>query len=199
MKKTAIALFAAIAVMAASCKKDEKNPVPQPQPTETKTAYLTTSANPASGMYTGFNFATGAEVTTIDSSATNWDFALLFVTMKINSHASGAGQAGVQILNQPLAEVLEAPESGYAYDTTSSQLAVKGSLWYSYNPTTHTFAPIAGKTFVIKTANGKYAKMEMLEATPVNDAGEVVVPPTMPTKIKYKFNYNFQADGSRKF
>lgn len=199
MKKTALTLFAGLALMATSCKKDKNEPTPQPQPTETKTAYLTTTANPAAGGYTGFNFATGAEVNPVDASATNWDFALLFVTMKVNSNASGAGQAGVQILNQPLAEVMEAPESGYAYDTTATQLAVKGSAWYTYNPSNHTFAPIAGKTFVFKTADGKYAKMEMIEALPVDNDGNVVTPPTMPSKIKYKINYNYQADGSRKF
>lgn len=194
MRKTAIALFAGLAILAASCKKDQNGP----QVTQTHTAYLTTTANPMSGQYTGFSFANGAEVTTVDSAATNWDFAMLFVAMKVNSHASGAGHAGVQLVDMPFDSLTVAPEGGYAYDTTLGQPAISGG-WYNYNPTTHSFAPIAGKTFVFVTADGKYAKMEMLEALPINDAGEVVTPPTMPTKIKYKFNYNYQPDGGRHF
>lgn len=196
MKKVTISLLSAMALFAASCDKGDD---PVNVPTSTKTAYITTKVAPVPGQKVGFNFATDAEVKTIDSAATNWDFSMAFTTMRINSNASGVGNAGVQILDIPYSTITSAPETGYAYDTTATKLAVKGSAWYTYNPTTHSFAPIAGKTFVFKTANGKYAKMEVLEALPVDDSGNVVTPPTVPTQIKYKFNYNYQPNGTRNF
>lgn len=197
MKKVTISLLSAMALFAASCDKGD-DPI-TPQPTSTKTAYITTKVAPVPGQKVGFNFATDTEVKTIDSTLKNWDFSKAFTTMRINSNASGVGNAGVQILDIPFSTITSAPETGYAYDTTATKLAVKGSSWYIYNATTHSFAPIAGKTFVFKTAEGNYAKMEILEALPVNDSGAVVTPPTMPTQIKYKFNYNYQPNGSRNF
>jgi hypothetical protein len=122
-----------------------------------------------------------------------------FETFIVNSNASGPGNAGVQIVNQPFEAVAAAPESGYKYDTTAAQKAIKGTDWYIYNAATRTFSPIAGKTFLFRTATNKYAKLEVLSADPADDNGNPVVPPTRPTKIKYKIRFAYQASGTRDF
>ncbi|MBP7315770.1 MAG: HmuY family protein, partial [Chitinophagaceae bacterium] len=138
-------------------------------------------------------------VTQVDSASTKWDFAIRFETFIVNSNASGPGNAGVQIFNQPFDAITTAPSTSYRYDTTVSQKAIKGADWYTYNPTTRSFSPIAGKTFVFRTATGKYAKLEMISADPADDLGNPVVPPTRPTKIKYKIRVAYQGDGSQAF
>ena len=120
-----------------------------------------------------------------------------FEKIIINSGISGPGQAGVQIVNKPFDLVNEAPQSGYKYDTTSSQLAVKGADWYNYNAATRSFSPIAGRTFIFLTATNKFAKLEILSADPADDNGNPVTPPTRPTKIKYRIRFAYQPDGSR--
>ena len=192
MKFGIIALAAVVGL--ASCEKDE---TPTPSVVNTKDFLVNGSAT--SGNYNFFKFETSAEVPASDSNSTKWDFAMRFETFIVNSNASGPGNAGVQVLSVPFDNVTDAPQTGYKYDTTAAQKAIKGSDWYSYNPTTRTFSPIAGKTFVFRTATGKYAKMEVILADPADDLGNIVVPPTRPTKIKYKIRVAYQPSGSTKF
>jgi hypothetical protein len=157
---------------------------------------LLVNGNPMSGNYTLFSFDEGKEVSFLDSNSVKWDFGLRFETFIINSNASGPGSAYVQTLQKPFNEILEAPLSGYKYDTTTAQKAIKGSDWYNYNPTTRQFSPKAGITFVFVTAIGKYAKMEVLSSIPSDYSGNPVVPPTRPTKIKYTIRYFYQRNGT---
>jgi hypothetical protein len=122
-----------------------------------------------------------------------------FEAFLVNSAASGPGNAGVQVLNQPFEAVTVAPETGYRYDTSSTQRAIRPEDWYVYNAATRTFSPIAGRTFVFRTATNKYAKLEILSADPADDNGNLVVPPTRPTRIKYSIRFAYQPDGTRNF
>lgn len=187
-----MAIAAVVGLM--SCEKED---TPTPSVVNTKDFLVNGSAT--SGNYDFFKFETASVLPASDSNSTKWDFAMRFETIIINSNVSGPGNAGVQILNQPFDNVTDAPQTGYKYDTTTAQKAIKGSDWYIYNPTTRSFSPIAGKTFVFKTATGKYAKMEILSADPADDLGNLVVPPTRPTKIKYKIRVAYQSSGSTKF
>jgi hypothetical protein len=194
MKKTSVVLAAAFVMLAAACKKEAN-----PAPAKVNTINFLVNGSATSGSYNFFSLANGADVAVTDSNTTKWDFAIRFETFIINSNASGPGNAGVQILNQPFDAVTTAPVAGYKYDTTATQKAIKGADWYIYNATTRTFAPIAGKTFVFRTATNKYAKLEVLTADPADDLGNIVVPPTRPTKIKYKIRFAYQESGSKDF
>lgn len=187
-------VIAAMMILAVSCKKEEK-----PTPATVATIDFLVNGSATQGNYNFFSFANGTTVAATDSNSTKWDFAMRFETFIINGNASGPGNAGVQILNQTFDAVIAAPEAGYKYDTTSTQKAIKGADWYTYNPTTRSFSPIAGKTFVFRTATNKYAKLEVLSADPADDNGNLVVPPTRPTKIKYKIRFAYQSGNSKNF
>lgn len=193
MKYSVLAL-AAMMMLVASCKKEEK-----PTPASVATIDFLVNGSATQGNYDFFSFSNGARVAASDSNSTKWDFAMRFETFLVNSNASGPGKAGVQVLNTPFDNVTVAPESGYRYDTTAASKAIKGTDWYIYNPTTRTFAPVAGKTFVFRTATNNFAKLEVLSADPADDNGNLVVPPTRPTKIKYKIRYAYQPSGKREF
>lgn len=198
MKKHGLMLFLGMTLFAAACNKDDNDDMPAPAQLETKTVNFLVPSSPVATMKL-FSFKNGAGVSSADSASNKWDFAMRFEKIFVNSHASGPGNAAVQILDQPFDDVKLAPESGYAYDTTATQLAVKGSDWYVYNSANHTFAPKAGKTFVFRTADEKYTKMEILKALPVDADGNEVTPPTFPAQIKYELRYTYQPDGSRNF
>ncbi|TXH21327.1 MAG: hypothetical protein E6Q95_03995 [Chitinophagaceae bacterium] len=66
------------------------------------------------------------------------------------------------------------------------------NAWYIYNSTSHSFSPKAGLFFVIRTADGKYAKLEI---TSVNYEDLQPGAP-FPSSLKYKFRYFYQKDGS---
>lgn len=190
MKRLGIISFAAGVILFASCKKENS-------PAVVEQKEFLVNGNPTGGNFNFFSFSQGKDVPLSDSASNKWDFAMRFEKIIVNSGVSGPGQAGVQVVNTPFDLVTEAPSSGYKFDTTAAQLAVKGADWYNYNPITRTFSPIAGRTFVFRTATGKYAKLEILSADPADDNGNPVVPPTRPTKIKYKIRVAYQGDGSR--
>ena len=191
MRSILMTVFAVAALV--SCTKEDK-----PTPAAVSSVDFLVSGTSV-GAHDLFSFQTGARVANADSISTKWDFGMRFEKIIVNSNASGPGTAGVQVINGTFESVVEAPASGYAYDTTASQLAVKGPQWYIYNSATRTFAPIAGRTFVFKTARNTYAKMEILSADPADDNGNPVVPPTRPTRIKYKLRFAHQTSGSRTF
>ncbi len=188
MKNVILSVFTAVVVFS-SCKKEDT-----PAPATIATTDILVSGS-ASGNHDLFSFSTGAKVATIDSATTKWDFGLRFEKFIFNSGANGSGNAGVIIVNNTFESVLTAPETGYSYDTTSNKLAIAGAQWYTYNSATRSFAPTAGKTFVLRTALNTYAKMEVISADPADDNGAAVVPPTRPTKIKYKIRFAYQPNG----
>ena len=172
-----------------SCQKDEDT-------LNVETIEFSVSSNPM-GQPTYFNFEKGEAVTLTSQDNLEWDFGLTLITFITNSGESGPGNGGAQILDGTFDSVTEAPEAGYRTDMAGN-LAVT-SDWYNYNSATRQFSPVAGKIIVFRTAEGKYAKMEIIKADPTDDAGNIVTPPVIPTKIKYTFRYAFQSDGSRTF
>ena len=185
---------AALAISAmlifSSCSKDSTTTpvVTLYQKTDSVKVYFS-SANP----YTFFSFKNDALVANSDSASTKWDFGLRFTTFILNSYTYGPGNAGAILQNNIYGNVTAAPATGYAYDTTASQKAIKDGSWYDYNPVTHAFAPKAGQTFVFRTADNYYVKMELLAV----DYEPFVGP--APVRLIYRFRYTYQASGSTGF
>lgn len=173
-----------------SCSKSDT-----PAPTVTtvqKTDSLKVNFS-SSAVFTFFSFKDDAVIANSDSATSKWDFALRFTTFIVNSHAYGPGNAGAILQSSIYGNVTTAPGSGYAYDTTTSQKGIKDGSWYDYNTVTHAFAPKAGQTFIFKTADNHYVKMELLAVD-----YEPFVGPT-PVRLIYRFRYTYQANGSTAF
>jgi HmuY protein len=190
MKNTILAALMVVSMV--SCSKKEDTLTLSINATD-----FLVSASP-SGSHDFFSIENNARVALADSATTKWDFAIRNEKFIFNSGVSGPGNAGVQIVNSIFENVTLAPETGYATDTTATRLAVKDQ-WYDYNPVTRSFSPKAGKTFVIRTATGKFAKLEMISATPTDNNGVAVVQPTRPTRIKYAMRLAYQSNGTRIF
>ena len=141
--------------------------------------------------YTFYSFATGAEVPYTDSATTKWDVAFRSTTILINGGTSGPGQGGAQVVaNTTYAAQATAPSTGYAVDNATSKAI---GAWYAYNPATHLVTPVAGQVLLIRTALGKYAKMEIqsyYRNAPANPNAF-----TDPSGY-YTFRYSYQADGT---
>jgi hypothetical protein len=181
-------LMIAIVISIFSCKKKD---VTTTTPIE-KTDSLKVSFSPTA-PYTFFSFKNDAKVSNSDSASSNWDFGLRFTTFIVNSFSSGPGGGGAILATGTYAGATSAPTSGYGYDTTTSQKAIKDGTWYDYNVTTHLFSPKAGKLFFFKTADGKYVKMELLAVDYEPFVGPV------PVTLIYRFRYTYQPNGSANF
>lgn len=189
MKNKMISGLALVAIVITACSKKDTTVV---LPTTVKTKNITVNFSPTSS-FTFFSFRDTTVIANADSASTKWDFALRLTTFLVNSNASGPGNGGAILQDGIYDNVTDAPASGYAYDTTSSQKAIKDGSWYDYNPTTHSFVPKAGKVFIFRTADGHYAKMELLGVSYEPFVGPV------PVKLIYNFRYTYQPNNSNKF
>ena len=120
------------------------------------------------GPFTKFSFETG-EVT---ESTTEWDIAFRGTSIAVNGgeptgtaeEPARNGTAGVALVTGTFEEVSTAESLSFTQDTAGAFAIPSGSGngWYTYNPDTFTITPIPGRILVIRTHNGKYAKVEIL-------------------------------------
>ena len=171
-------------IMMSSCSKDSTTTVNSVQKTDSLKVNFSSTA-----PFAFFSFKDGTMVANTDSASTKWDFGLRLTTFILNSHTYGPGDAGAILQTALYDDVTAAPDNGYAYDTTASQKAIKDGSWYNYNPTTHAFAPKAGQTFIFRTADDHYVKMELLAV----DYEPFVGP--APVRLIYRFRYNYSTTG----
>ncbi len=206
-------ILAAVGFAAAglvSCSKSDPAPV-----TIQASSVSNLPADPPSGGYdpmsgqpigvtkkfTFFSFKTGAIVANADSATSTWDLGFNGTTIIVNNTSSGPGTAGVQVVSGIFDELATAPETGYKTDDRTtvpvSYAIPKGSDngWYHYDGATNVITPIAGKIIVVKTSEGKYAKMEILSY--YKDA------PTTPNSSNpdryYTFRYVYQSGTGTSF
>ena len=190
-----------------ACKEDDPAPV-----TLTATTFSNLQADPPSGgynpangqpigvtkKYTFFSFSTGAIVVNADSATSKWDIGFNGTTIIVNSGTSGPGSGAAFVQSGVFDEIMVAPESGYLTDnknSTSAPLAIpkgSGNGWYNYAPATNVISPIAGRVIMVKTSDGKYAKMEILSY--YKDAPATPGPTSVDRY--YTFRYNYQSNGT---
>lgn len=190
MKKMRSSMMAiAIIGTLISCGKKD-SPAPPPPPS---LAVIDSIDIPfATNSFALYSFKNKTQVANSDSATTKWDMGIRFVSIIVNSNASGPGNAGVITQSGIYDNYLTAPSTGYSYDTTTSKTAVdasKNTGWYDYNENTHAFSPKAGLFFVIKTADNHFVKMEILSVIYLPFQGQV------PVTLRYKFRYSYQENG----
>ncbi|MCY3744114.1 MAG: HmuY family protein [Candidatus Poribacteria bacterium] len=143
-----------------------------------------------------FSFATGNVVEVEDAENSDvWDIGFQRTTVKLNGGISGPGMGSVVMLTETtFAAVTEAPADGYKADTEDTYGIVTGSEngWYIYTgPPTHWVLPLEDRVFVIKAADGTFAKIRFIGYYKDNenkqDSGFVT------------FEYVHQPDGSPNF
>ena len=161
----------------------------------------------AKNKFTLFSLKTGQVVPNTDSATNKWHIGFRSTTIIVNSGTSGPGTSTAQIVSGTLDNLLEAPVDGYKSDNKNGSTAAErnaipvgsGNGWYTYVASTNLVSPIAGKVIVVKTSEGRYAKLEILsyyKGAPVNPSPE----PVGTDKDRYyKFRYVYQPNDTRSF
>ncbi|WP_196896076.1 HmuY family protein [Aureivirga marina] len=142
-----------------------------------------------------FNYFSFAEGGLVDESE-SWDIAFKGTTIITNSGVSGNGSAMSVVVDGTFDDIKTAPEDSEFREDTDTELAIKkggGNGWYNYDNQYHTITPIPGKVIVVKTDNGKYAKMEILSyykdsPTTIDQTAE---------SAHYTFKYKYQTEDSK--
>jgi hypothetical protein len=153
-----------------------------------------------------FNLTTGATIEEDQLTSSNWDVkfsaAARSMGIAVNSGDQGSGSAGAQLVQVSFDDLKEAPESGYL---PGNEAMPDFQTWAKYtgaNPPAHAVLPIPGLTIVIKTANGNYAKMQILsvyKGNPNTTTSEFEELTTRPPSGYFTFRYATQTNGTRKF
>ncbi|MGS2738645.1 HmuY family protein [Sinomicrobium sp. M5D2P17] len=204
-KNFLIALFSV--AFLTSCSSDDDSPNEEPEPLEVETVenlYAPSEGEQGqeAGPFVKFSFSAG---TTVEGD--DWDIAFRATTIIVNGgtgfgdedEPGRTGDAAIAVETGTFNEITEAPDDtefvqdsveGYALPTGS------GNGWYSYSGApNHVISPIAGKILVVRTHDGKYAKVEILSY--YKDAP---ADPDLESELRYyTFNYIYQPDGSKSF
>ena len=206
-----IFLILGVSIVFFSCKKENNTPVILEATTinnlhSDTILGLNQQGQPyGNGKYTLFSLESNSIISNSDSATTKWDVGFRGTTIITNGGNSGPGNGGAFVYVGTFSDLKEiAADSIFRVDNAPASYAIpigSNKGWYVYNPQTNLVTPIPGRVLVIKTANGKYAKLEILNyykggVTPDASASD-------DDKLKkqrfYTFRYIIQRDGSKKF
>jgi hypothetical protein len=209
LSKIAMGLGLCIALVA--CSKDEETivvPVSaitvKDLPADTVTG-LVNGRPQYAGSITYFSLVDNKIVASTDVANTKWDIAFSSTKILVNCGTSGPGIGGAFVYVGLFDALKTIPaDSNFATDNSNaSRYAIPqtGQTWFIYDEKTRIITPEAGRVLVIRTALGKYAKIEILNYY----KGGITPPATASDSEKlskqryYTFRYAYQPNGSKTF
>lgn len=222
MKKILLSAGAALMLLVA-CKKEN---VPAPAPVNPNAFSVTVSGKIATvknlpadtiigisaigqpfgaGKYSFFSLETNSWIANSDSATAKWDLAFSGTTIRVNNATGGPGAGGAFVWVGAFDALSAVPaDSTFRIDNHPVSYAIpkgSGKGWYNYDGANNLLTPIPGRVLVIRTASGKYAKVEILNyykggVTPAATASDDV---KINEQRYYTFRYTFQANGTTSF
>jgi hypothetical protein len=211
LQKIAMGLGLSIALVA--CTKDEETiVVPVSAITvnnlaaDTVTGLGVDGRPKSAGTTTYYSLVDNKEIASADAASTKWDIAFSSTKILVNSGTSGPGIGGAFVYVGLFDALKTIPaDSNFATDNANAaSFAIplgSGKAWYTYDGMTTLVSPIAGRVLVIRTATGKFAKIEIISYY----KGGVTLPASASVNDKlfkqryYTFRYAYQPNGSKTF
>lgn len=160
-----------------------------------------------------FSFKTGQQswdTTASNRKSNSWDLAFtdLYNSLVIVNNGTnvkspgngGAGKGAIVLYDQPYSSITTAPDDAYFAANNLNSIGWDGyplpsnKGWYFYSMTTHLARAMPNRTFVVRTADGKFAKLELISMYKGN-------PPTVTDLLwpapYFTIRFFLQEDGSR--
>ena len=203
-------MFAFISVFIVACSDDDEDNPSTPTQTMIKadTVLNILSYKPDQGDTIAYYSLRQGKVIPKDSANTTaWDIAFLRTTIYVNAPnpalpTQGVGNGGAFVLrNVIFDEVAEVPADSTFYDESGTIRAIptgSGKGWYIYDMAKSEITTKPGVVLMIRTADGKYAKVEILgyyQGYPNN----IPTDPMNRVERCYSFRYVFQPNGTKSF
>ncbi len=208
MKKSIICLIFASFVVLTACKKEETAaPAKSLEPLTVKNlAAAPVQIDPNTGKpiggtnkFTLYSLKDNAIIANTDSATEKWDIGFRGTTLIVNGGKIRAGKGGAYIHTGLFDELKSVPDRAeWRTDESETDLGVplgSGKGWYNYDHTNNRVSPVPGKILLIRTAQGKYAKLEILSYYKNAPA----VPSASDESRYFTFKFVYQADGSKNF
>lgn len=215
MKKmmTKIAMGLGLSIALVACTKDEETiviPVSaitvKDLAADTVTGLGLDGRPQSAGTTTYYSLVDNKVVASTDAASTKWDIAFSSTKILINGGTSGPGIGGAFVYVGLFDALKTIPaDSNFSTDNANAaSFAIplgSGKAWYTYDGLTTLVSPIAGRVLVIRTATGKFAKIEIISYY----KGGVTLPASASVNDKlfkqryYTFRYAYQPNGSKTF
>ncbi|WP_229311637.1 HmuY family protein [Larkinella rosea] len=148
----------------------------------------------STNRFTFFSFKNGKQVPNSDSATSKWDIGIRATTIIVNGGTGRAGQGGAYIYSGKFESLTAVPDNAtFVGDENANKLAIptgSGNGWYTYGG--GVISPTDDKVLVIRTGEGKYAKVQILGYYKGGPDG-----PGNESRF-YTFRYVYQPDGSKK-
>lgn len=208
-----MAVASAVVVMLTACEKNSSD-VEQPLTivtvanlaADTTTGFSPTGRPIGANAYTYVSLREGRIITGADTLTNKWDIAFKQFYIKVNggTSATGGGNAAAFIANssfEAYTQIVEADTEFKQDNGATYALNPAPGVWYTYSPSTFLALPIPGKIFVIRTADGRYAKLEVTSFYRNGVTPDVTASPVQKALAQffYQFRYTFQPNSTKKF
>lgn len=200
-----------VILMATSCTKDQVKPQLQDgKSTVVNDLPGDVGKTISSGFRTFyFSFTTNAKVDSSQKKTALWDLSF---AREYNSYVGinnstndeslgfgGTGKGSMVVINKAYDQVTEAPADDVFTKTGITSAGWDSGSgdsegWYFYDLKTHLAVPVKNRTYVLRTADGKYAKLEIVSM--YKGAPAVVTDLNWPAPY-FTFRYYVQQDGTR--
>jgi hypothetical protein len=214
MKKSlqSIALIIVLATSVIACSKSDTTTVlpvtavtVRDIPADTVVGLSSQGMPITNGIYTFYSLEKNALVPNTDSASTKWDIAFMSTRILTNGGTSGVGLGGAFVYTGLFDDLKTiSTDSVFKTDNAPTSYAIttgSGKGWYTYDQLTSLITPLAGRVLVIRTASGKYAKMEIT----CYYKGGTTLPASATDMDKltkqryYTFRYAYQPNGTKTF
>ncbi|MFV2006694.1 MAG: HmuY family protein [Longimicrobiales bacterium] len=186
---TFVVIGVATAFVAASLRRPELDmfePTPA-VPSEAGSAMIgpvVYTADATKEDWSYFDFSQGSTVD--DPEGANWDLAFRRHSIIVNGGPGFMGQGGVLETTVPFDSMTMAPADGYVANRVRGDTVNTATEdWYDYSWMSHILRPKPA-TYVVRTADGKYAKLELFSYYCRGAIAGCVT-----------FRYVYQGDGTR--
>jgi hypothetical protein len=213
MMKVRMMMLAAIAIAVTACDKNnnEENAKPEVKlvtnfAADTVTGFSPTGRPVGTGRFTYFSLRENKIITGADTLTNKWDIAIREFYIKVNggTSATGGGNGAAFLANSTFDAYTMIPSgtTGWMQDNAPNYaINPAPGNWYTYSPSTFIALPVPGKIFVIRTADGRFAKMEITSLYKDGITPDVALSPAQKAlkQFFYQFRYSFQANGSVNF
>lgn len=202
MKKTlltSLAVFLLIFVASSCKKKDDDIEIIPP-------ATVKTITNESALEKIYFNLTQGVFVHKDSLTNDNWDISFyaaeLIPQIAVNSGNSGEGNVEIALIESEFSNLFSAPESGYMQGNEATEPYTTWAVFTDDNEPINAVLPKEDISFVVKTAAGKYSKIQILslyEGNPNTASEDFKDTTTRPTFGYFTFRYATQQGDYSKF
>ncbi|MEM1093628.1 MAG: HmuY family protein [Bacteroidota bacterium] len=138
-----------------------------------------------------FSLRTNSLVDAAQKDTDAWDLSFAGTAVRLNPNAMGA------LVDVAFDEVFTVYEDELKQDSDGDLVIPGGSDqgWYSYDFMTHSVAPVPGRTLLVQTPEGTFAKVEFLSYY----QGEIDDPNVIGDPRFYSFRYTLLPEGETSF